>query len=259
MRRAEQVPAVEATGAQSTVVGDLRNSNDLARACLGVETIYHICPNMHPNEIEIAQDLLAVAKAASVKRIVYHSVLHPQIQAMPHHWNKLRVEELIFESGLDYTILQPAAYMQNVLASWQAIVEEGTYRVPYAIDTKLGMVDLHDVAEVAATVLTRASDVGATYELCSQEVLTPRTIVAILSTALERSVHAEKIALDAWQSDAKVAGLGAYQIDTLSKMFLYYEQHGFWGNPTALQMLCGRRPTSFTEFVERTIYNTKRR
>jgi hypothetical protein len=24
--------------------------------------------------------------------LVYHSVLHPQIEAMPHHWNKLRVE-----------------------------------------------------------------------------------------------------------------------------------------------------------------------
>ena len=36
--------------------------------------------------------------------------------SMPHHWLKMRVEEKLFASGLPFTILQPAAYMQNVLA-----------------------------------------------------------------------------------------------------------------------------------------------
>jgi hypothetical protein len=30
---------------------------------------------------------------------VFHSVLKPQTEAMPHHWNKLRVEELRYLSG----------------------------------------------------------------------------------------------------------------------------------------------------------------
>ena len=132
VRRPEQIAEAETAGAQSVSIGDLRNENDLAQACQGVDTIYHICPNMQPDEVAIAQALLKAAKSAGVRRIVYHSVLHPQTEEMPHHWNKLRAEELIFQSGLDYTILQPAAYMQNVLASWQAITEEGIYRVPYS-------------------------------------------------------------------------------------------------------------------------------
>ncbi len=55
------------------------------------------------------------ARKAGVKHFVYHSVLHPQTEKMNHHWQKMHVEEMIFESGLPFTILQPAPYMQNLL------------------------------------------------------------------------------------------------------------------------------------------------
>ncbi|MFN8458488.1 MAG: NmrA family NAD(P)-binding protein [Anaerolineae bacterium] len=74
-------------------------------------------PQHAPDEVAIGRAAIAVAKAAGGPRSVYHSVLHPHTEKMPHHWHKLRVEELLFESGLEWTILQPAAYMQNVLVT----------------------------------------------------------------------------------------------------------------------------------------------
>ena len=82
---------------------------------------------------------------------------------MPHHWKKLRVEEMLFESRLPYTILQPATYMQNLLAYWCKIHEEGIFQLPYSVETRLSMVDLNDVAQAAAIVLTEPGHVGATY------------------------------------------------------------------------------------------------
>ncbi len=72
-----------------------------------------------------------------MRRFVYHSVLHPQIEAMPHHWAKMRVEEMLFAAGFDLTILQPTAYMQNILGAWRGIVEDGVFRVPYPVETRL--------------------------------------------------------------------------------------------------------------------------
>src|SRR6185369_2935048 len=103
----------------------------------------------------------AAATRLAVPRLVYHSVLHPQIEAMPHHWAKLRVEEMLFGSTLDATILQPTAYMQNSLAQWELMTREGVYRVPYPIETRLSLVDLDDVAEAAAQVLLDAGHAGA--------------------------------------------------------------------------------------------------
>jgi uncharacterized protein YbjT (DUF2867 family) len=117
---------------------------------------------MNPAEVEIGEGVIVAACAAGVEHVVYHSVLHPQTEAMPHHWSKLRVEEKLFESGLAYTILQPAAYMQNVLAYWEAIMEHGVYPVPYAVEARLSMVDLEDVARSAALILTEPGHIGAT-------------------------------------------------------------------------------------------------
>ena len=138
-----------AAGAEEVVVGDMLAADALRAACRGVAAVYHICPNMHTGEVAMAEALLAAMAQAGVKRLVYHSVLHPQVEAMPHHWRKLRVEELLFTGDVQWTILQPAAYMQNVFAYWRTIVEEGVYRVPYAVTARLGMVDLEDVAAAA--------------------------------------------------------------------------------------------------------------
>jgi NAD(P)H dehydrogenase (quinone) len=257
VHRPDQVGLVRELGAQNAVVGDLRDGAVVDRAARGARAVYHICPNMSPDEISIGETAIAAASNGGVERFVYHSVLHPQTEAMPHHWQKLRVEEKLFESGLQYTILQPAAYMQNVLAHWDRITGEGVYPVPYALDTQLGMVDLEDVAAVAAKVLTERGHAGATYELAGVEVLSQTEIAALLGNQLGRPVRAHAVPLAEWEKGARAAGLGAYPIETLLRMFRYYERHGFWGNPHVLNWLLNRPPTTFEAFLARTIQERK--
>ncbi|MDX1524492.1 MAG: NmrA family NAD(P)-binding protein, partial [Anaerolineae bacterium] len=135
--RPEHEQVVGALDVQETVIGDLADEAAYFRAADGVDAVYHICPNMNPYEENLGIVAINSAKKAGVKGFVYHSVLHPQTEQMPHHWHKLRTEARLFESGLNVTILQPAAYMQNILAGWRAIVDEGIYRVPYPVQTKL--------------------------------------------------------------------------------------------------------------------------
>jgi uncharacterized protein YbjT (DUF2867 family) len=251
VHRPEQVRLVEGVGAREVVVGDMRVQATVGQAAQGARAVYHICPNVSPDEVAIGQVAIAAARSAGVKHFVYHSVLHPQVEAMPHHWQKLRVEEKLFESGLSCTILQPAIYMQNVLAHWDQIVEQGVYPVPYAVETRLGMVDLEDVAEAAAAVLTEPGHAGAIYELAGAEVLSQAEVATILGQQLRRPVRAETVSLETWERRARESGLGDYQVETLVKMFRYYERYGFWGNPRVLSWLLGRPPTSFAAFVER--------
>jgi uncharacterized protein YbjT (DUF2867 family) len=251
LHRPEQVQLVEEVGAREVVVGDMRVQATMDQAAQGVRVVYHICPNVSPDEVNIGQVAIGAARSAGVEHFVYHSVLHPQIEAMPHHWQKLRVEEQLFESGLCYTILQPTAYMQNVLAHWDQIMEQGVYPVPYAVETRLGMVDLEDVAEAASVVLTEPGQAGAVYELAGAEVLSQVEVAAILGQQLGRPVRAEVVPLEIWERRARESGLGDYQVEALVKMFRYYERYGFWGNPRVLSWLLGRPPTTFAAFVER--------
>lgn len=251
VRRDAQLDVVRQAGAGGALVGNFLDENSLRPAFEGVTAVYHIPPNVHPDEVAIAERVISAAQAAGVTHLVYHSVLHPQIEAMPHHWHKLRVEERIFESGLPFTILQPGAYMQNVFAGWKAITEENAYRVPYSLEARLSLVDLQDVAAVAALVLTDPIHKAATYELAGPQALSQIEIAQMLSHALGQTVRAEKMNISVWKNAAQQSGLGTYQIETLIKMFHYYDQHGLIGNATVLAHLLDRTPTSFPQFLHR--------
>ncbi|MBV7328750.1 NmrA family NAD(P)-binding protein [Chloroflexi bacterium TSY] len=249
IRRSEQGEVLKALGVQEFIIGDLSNQADLARAFDGAHAVYHIAPNMSPDEVAIGERAIESAQAANLSHFVYHSVLHPQTEDMPHHWLKLRVEERIFQSGLSYTILQPAAYMQNILAYWPTILAEGVYRVPYAAETRLSMVDLNDVAAVAATVLTEPGHFGATYELVGPEALSQTEVAAAIGEHLGRTVQVEVLERAYWAQTMKAGGVAQYAVQTLLKMFDYYEQYGFEGNSNVLQWLLDREPTTFREWL----------
>jgi len=248
IRRREQQPVVEALGAQEVILGDLREPSSLEKAVQGVQAVYHICPNISPHEFAIGSALITAAAAAGVAHFVFHSVLHPQTEAMPHHWQKLRVEEQLFASGLPFTILQPTAYMQNILAYWPQITN-GEYPVPYDVNTATSLVDLRDVAAVAAQVLTQSGHSGATYELVGTTSITPSEIAAALSRHLEQPVTARQIPLDEWQRQARANGLKGYPRESLLKMFAYYQQFGLSGNANVLTWLLGRAPTTLEQFL----------
>lgn len=251
VHRVAQVAASQAAGAAEVVVGDFQDVTTLRRAMQGVHALYHICPNMHPDEVAIGRQVIAAALAADVEHFVYHSVLHPQTETMPHHWNKLQVEELLFAARLPFTILQPTAYMQNILAGWDKIRNQGIYTIPYRGETQIALIDLEDVGAVAVTVLTQPGHIGATYELVGTPPLTQFAVAEILATALRRPIQVETITQMEWERNARAGGLSDYAIKTLLAMFVYYEEVGLVGNPNVLGWLLGRPPTSLTEFVRR--------
>jgi uncharacterized protein YbjT (DUF2867 family) len=146
--RSESREDMRQLGAKDIVHRDMRDPVTWPVALANVRAVYHICPNVDPDELAIGRLAISAAGNTRIEHFVYHSVLHPQTEGMPHHWQKMRVEEQLFRSGLPFTILQPAPYMQNVLAGWDAIAADGIFHVPYPAETRLAMVDLNDVAQV---------------------------------------------------------------------------------------------------------------
>ncbi len=251
IHRKEHQEKVLLAGASESVLGRLENSDDVKAAMQGVDAIYLIVPNVHPDEIQIGLSVIELAKDAGVSHFVYHSVLYPQLESMPHHWNKMRVEEEVIESGLNFTILQPANYMQNVLAFRESILNEGKMRIPYDLEAKSTPVDLADVAEIAAEIIGNKEDYGATYQLAGSEQLSSHDQAKLLAKHLGAKVDAERFDVGEWEKGAIAGRLDAGKIDTLKKMFAFYDGNNFIGNSGVLEMLLGRPPTLFMDFLIR--------
>ena len=252
VHRAEQVPVAKSLGAQKVIVGDLRDGSAIRSAVQGVRAVYHVCPNMSPDEVVIGKLVIEEAHNAGIEHFVYHSVLHPQTEQMTHHWQKLRVEEMIFESGLSFTILQPAPYMQNLLAGWKSMVEDGVLRVPYSVEAKFSFVDFEDVAEIAKIVLTEPGHFNAIYELAGTLPMSHEEVAEIIGNVVKRVVRAEQEETRDWSLRAEQSGMSGYALENLIKMFEYYDQWGLVGNPNMLQWLLKREPTSLESFIQRT-------
>ena len=249
VHRDEHVAILQSLGAGKVVVGDLLDEIAIRSAMQGVRAVYHICPNMSPDEAAIGKLVIGEAKKAGVEHFVYHSVLHPQTEKMTHHWQKMRVEEMIFESRIPFTILQPAPYMQNLLGGWKSIIEEGVLRVPYSVDSKFSFVDLEDVAEAAKIVLTESNHKNAVYELAGTEPVSHVEAAEIFGRVLKRDVHAEKEEIGDWR--LRVGGMGEYVLENLVRMFEYYDRWGLIGNINVLKWILKREPRSLESFAKR--------
>lgn len=272
VHREEQFSVVKSLGAEKVIAGNLRDESAIRSAMEGVRAVYHICPNMSPEEEVIGKLVIGEAKKADVEHFAYHSVLHPQTEKMTHHWAKLRVEEILFESGIPFTILQPAPYMQNLLAGWKSIVEEGVLRVPYSVEAKFSFLDLDDLAEAARIVLTEPGHVNAMYELAGTAPTSHAEVAEAFGRILGREVRAEKEEISDWRLRASTAGLdmsekntrstrssaqrggsSKYAMENLVRMFEYYDQWGLVGNLNALRWILKREPSSLEAFIRRTL------
>jgi uncharacterized protein YbjT (DUF2867 family) len=215
---------------------DLETGSGLESALEGVDAVYHLAPNLHPDEVGIARRVAEAAVRAGVPRFAFHSVLHPDDASMPHHVRKGEAEAVVRSLHSTATVLRPAAYHQNLLGAALA----GRIAVPYSLDAPFTNVDLDDVAEAAALVLTQPGHEGAAYELAGPEVLTVRELATTAGTVLGRPVEARRT------PDDEVGGP-----PDLVAMFRAYDRDGFVGDPSGLRLLLRREPTTWRDVLER--------
>src|SRR5215203_5383308 len=71
-KEADQARVISAGGVEA-LVGDVADAVTVEKLLRGVNALYHICPNMHPNEVDIGTAVLQCARAAGVQHFVYHS------------------------------------------------------------------------------------------------------------------------------------------------------------------------------------------
>jgi len=251
IRNAAQWPALAALGAAEHAVGDLADPASFAPALAGCDALVYIGPPMHPDERDIAAGWLRTAAEVGLGTFVYYSVMHPLRREVRHHRLKLEVEELVVESGLPYTIVQPMRYMQHLEPLWKSVTEQGVHAMPFNTHVRFNVVDLEDLALATAMVATDAAHRYATYELAGPESLSQDDMARVISEVIGREVRAAEVPLAALAERARAAGASPDRIEQMRIMNGHYDRFGFLGNPNVLRMVLGREPTRFRDYVAR--------
>jgi uncharacterized protein YbjT (DUF2867 family) len=239
-------PRPELTALSADVVAaDLTDVAAVEPLLAGADALYLIWPNFDPDETAGATALLAAARRAGVGRVVYHSVLRPQARAMPHHAAKDRVEEALDASGMQWRVLQPCAYADNLDAQLADVAATGVFGSPWGLEQAQSLVDLRDVADAAVALLTEDGLDGGTFEAVGPEPLTAPSIADLLAARLGREVRAVDVV-----PDGPVPPPAEYAERCGRLMFDHYRAHGFTGSPRVLEALLGRPARTYAEHLD---------
>ena len=253
VRTEESARRLRELGVREARVGDLEDPGFIAAVIEGVGAVYHIGPTLHPAERAMGLAMVDAARAEGVDHFVFSSVLHAITTDLIQHEIKRDVEEHLLSSGLEFTILQPSNYM--LPHRLKSVFEEDVFRLSWSLDRRQSMVDLDDVADVAALVLAHPErHAAATYELVGPGRFTAHDIGQVLSNVLGRGISVERIDPEAFirarQGDLDSAAL-EHQLRMIRAITARYSSHDFLGNPNVLAWLLGRPPTTFEQFVRR--------
>jgi uncharacterized protein YbjT (DUF2867 family) len=234
-------------GAAETVVADVSDLDALTEAAQGVDGVFGIIPVFQPNEADIGVNIVRAAERVNAGKIVFSSVYHPSLP-LSNHRNKQPAETALYESDLDFTILQPAIFMQQLAATVRAAKQNGTVAQPYSADARMAYVDYRDVAELAAEAFVTDRCSYGTFELAAPGMYSRHDLARLIGDALGTSVVAQAPEFDQW-ADSVHMPAGPLR-DGLKTMNAHYDRHGFHGgNPLVLTALLGRDPCTVPAYV----------
>ncbi|HEY5840258.1 MAG TPA: NmrA family NAD(P)-binding protein, partial [Mycobacterium sp.] len=247
VRSKASASSLRVAGVTDIVVGDIGDPAVLGRAMNCVEKIYYVGPALHPQERETGFAVIDAARSVGVRHFVFSSVLHAITTDLIQHEIKRDLEENLLSSGLEFTILQPANYMLR--HRLRSAFETGVFRLSWSLNRYQSMVDLTDVTDVAAAVLTdTARHAGATYELVAPGRYTAYDLARSISEVMDREIVAEYIDSDVFLR----AALGTddlsqfpYQTRVARAISDRYSRHDFVGNSNVLGWLLNRRPSTW--------------
>lgn len=216
LRDAARAAAIEASGFE-VVKGDFDDRPSLDAALAGV-TKALLLPPPDPQMVERQSRFLEAAKRAGVRHIVKLSAINADASAAVgfSKWHGLSEQELK-NSGLDWTMLQPNFFMQNLLGSADSIRAQGVFYQPVG-DARASFVDARDVAAVAARVLTGDGHEGKSYVITGPEALSFSEVADKLSAATNSRVTYVSVSPEDFQERLLGAGLPEWLADALGML-----------------------------------------
>jgi uncharacterized protein YbjT (DUF2867 family) len=226
-------------GATETSHADLTDRASLQGALDGVDGAFLITPAFHPDATQMGLNMVHAAVAAGVGKLVYNGVYHPSLSLINHAGTR-PIEEALYHSDLDFTILQPAMYMQGLDGSYQQALRTGQVVMPWSKQSKMTYVDYRDVAAAAAIAFTDDRLAHGTFELAAGGMTDRVQVAEMMSRAADQELMAADV--ETGQQPGVPDGLQA--------MFSDYDRHGFHGgNSLALRTILGREPRSLIDYI----------
>ncbi|MCV7371922.1 NAD(P)H-binding protein [Mycolicibacterium arabiense] len=199
-------------------------------------------------------DFVARAEAAGLQRLVLLSGRGADTWGDSSFGLDMRdAEDAVRASSLEWTIVRPNNFDQNFSEElFHAPVVAGELALP-AGDVPEPFIDVEDVADVVAAVLTSPGGHGGrTHELSGPRSITFAEAVDVIARATGRPITYKQVSPTEYTAALVDDGMGADDAHHLADMYVLMERGVISGTTDGVEAALGRAPRTFEDYVLRT-------
>lgn len=229
---------------------DINNLDSLTAALKGGEAFFSLTP-LVDNMVEAGNLAILAAKTAGIRKIVRLSAQSagPDAAITLGRWH-YAVEKAVENSGITFTILRPANFMQNYLTfgTPETIKAQSAFYSPLG-EAKVSLIDTRDISAVAARVLAESGHEGKRYDLTGGESLSNFEIAKLLSQALGRKITYVSIPEEKAKESMAGSGMPSWLVEMLGELNSFCKAGHLAAVKPDTEMILKRPPIRFSQFI----------
>jgi uncharacterized protein YbjT (DUF2867 family) len=231
-----------------TVEADFAKPAALTRALIGVDHAFLVSPSSE-RSAELEKSFIGAAKDAGVAHIVKLSVLGADLHS-PCRFHRLHrdVELELENSGIGWTNLRPNLFMQTTLMYKPAIVSQGAIFAPVG-NSRISIVDVRDIAAVAAVALTEAGHEGRNYVITGPQALTYTDLAQHFSQALGKEVRYVNVPYSVARDAMLQMRVSPWQLEGIIELNDAYKRGEAAEVSNTVRSVTGKDPATFAQFA----------
>ncbi len=256
VRPTSKTEVLERSGAE-LVMGDLRDRESLRVACRGCEAVVTTASSSRrPRQFDLERidrdgnlNLIEAAKEERIGHFVFTSTVRADAPGAPRIFgNKHFIEERLAASGLRYTVLRPAGFMENLVPLIRWVQRAGWAIIPAPGTTKTSYIAIRDIAEMVRMVLEKPPTSSPVIDFGGPEDLSLLDCIRVMGSVLGRRVRVFRVSMKLLRTVGWVALPFTQALDAVFEIFEFVERKGLRADKKFLAEY-PLQLTSFRSFV----------
>jgi len=247
--RSDENEAKMASAGVPTVRAELGDWPSIDAALEGVRTIF-LLSAPSPVMSDLHEGLIDRAKSADVRKIVRLSAEPANYsKGLPMYEQHSEVDDYLVASGLDYVILRPHYFMQNIPQMHATFMKDQGMFAQYMGDSRIPMVDARDIAKAALAGLTSDAFNGKVHIITGPQSISFEDVATAFSKSLDKEISYVNLSYEEQKVGLEAYGTPEMIVQTVMTLFKRWSEGEDQPATRDYETITGEKATDIEKFA----------